>query len=169
MTRKFYQQYPTQTEMEGDGGTSWVHFELRLLTAASWCLDTREAAQQVTFAQWNWIHEELDAWFDSIALSSFQLKQSVPCCTWCKTIASKEPVKWFVLFILRIYFFGTSLYFFWNQHQTISCFDVVLVMEGCLLWWKMIMRHKMWYVHMNIYMRINMLHINSLRQASPFV
>ena len=36
---------------------------------------------------------------------------------------------------------------FWYQHQTISCFDVVLVMKGCLLWWIMILRHKIWYVH----------------------
>ena len=32
-------------------------------------------------------------------------------------------------------------------------------MNGCLLWWIMIIRHKIWYVNINIYMRINMLHI----------
>ena len=31
--------------------------------------------------------------------------------------------------------------------------------KECLLWWIMIIRHKIWYVHINIYMRINMLHI----------
>ena len=49
--------------------------------------------------------------------------------------------------------------FFWYQHQTISCVDVVLVMKGCLLLRIMIIRHKIWYVHINIYMRINMLNI----------
>ena len=29
-------------------------------------------------------------------------------------------------------------------HQTISCFNVVLLMNGCLLWWIMIIRHKIW-------------------------
>ena len=31
--------------------------------------------------------------------------------------------------------------------------------ERMYLWWIMIIRHKIWYVHINIYMRINMLNI----------
>ena len=31
--------------------------------------------------------------------------------------------------------------------------------ERMYLWWILIKRHTIWYVHMNIYMRINMLHI----------
>ena len=44
--------------------------------------------------------------------------------------------------------------FFWYQHQTISSFDVVLVMKWCLVWWIIIIRNKIWYIHIYNHMKI---------------
>ena len=46
----------------------------------------------------------------------------------------------------------------WYQHQIILCIEVVLVMKWCILWWIMIIRHKIWYIHTYIHMKINVLH-----------
>ena len=58
---------------------------------------------------------------------------------------------------------------FWYQHQNISCFEhqniscfdaVLLVIKWCLLGWIMIIRHNIWYIDVNIHLRIYMLHYN---------
>ena len=59
--------------------------------------------------------------------------------------------------------------FFGYQHQTISWFDVVLVMKWCLVRLTMIIRHKIWYIHIHITWKLICYRYNSLIFRSRIV
>ena len=109
-------------------------------------------------------------YFAAKACNTLKRKQSQASCRQrrehhhlCSLLSSGETHEWHDLvhctFINLMKIINEGTLIFGYQHQTIWCFDVVLVMKGCLLWWIMIIRNKIWYVHINIYMRIKMLHI----------